>query len=166
MDIFEHILSDTIDVTFFLVGRWPPHLKWRMVTLEALAECDELCAALLALTSDWRCRRIAIDTARATLLGLLDVIEHRCREVYSTWPDDVYRHAIVHHFVDRQLLLSTHADQQTRTASYAHCLNDETWNAVNWHLGGPESLRNHTEPDRSRELPPPAGTSTIGVRTT
>src|SRR6266508_3707669 len=138
-DIMEQVVSDTLDVAFHLACRWPPHPKWRMVTLEALAGDDQACAALFKLTRDWRGRRLTIAAMRHMLLGLLNVLERRCRAMFPQWPTDIYRHAVVEHFVDRQLLRTTQADQTVGDLPHAQCLTHDVWNTLNWQLGATDA---------------------------
>jgi hypothetical protein len=134
-DAIEQVISRTIDVVFFTADYWPPHPKWRMIALEALASHDHMCASVFTLVSDWRTGKITVAATREMLLDLFAVIERCCSERFARWPEDVYRYAIVEHFTDRQLRRVTGADCAVGDKPYADCLASERWNSVNWHLG-------------------------------
>ena len=150
-DITVHVAQRAVEGMFYLCGHWPPHLKWRLPTLELMrdeaARCGLNVDAVLHVygmprfTSKAEC--IA---AQHSLVGVLDSMETCAALLLDNWPSDPYGSSLTSLFQDRQLRLRTSADSiLAEYTSYSERIANAAWCEINSLTGSEEGARCRSE---------------------
>ncbi|HET9894122.1 MAG TPA: hypothetical protein VFQ44_04255 [Streptosporangiaceae bacterium] len=134
-DLLHDVAGDVMVASFFALGRWPPHPKWRFAQLRSLGLTRPIVAELVELLTSVRMCGTSLDQAKAALGRCIDIILDLGHSYLPPGRTDLYGYALTHYFEDRQLRESTAADAAIGPhRPYAQRMKDPQWNRVNFEL--------------------------------